>query len=734
KLLAQLGPTLPDGGKRLKTHIQVLRDQLVAINLQASLLKGDTSRETSTSSASIMNGQMGSVVQPTFRTFTLPSGGRVEYPSMAPDVRMKMFAEKPAANRLYGGHMNPERQMQARIATEEVVHRIHKSLETCPPEHTETQDPAGLKVHLMAHQREALTWLTWRETQVPPGGILADDMGLGKTLTMISLILKSKLEEDNKAQADQEKWLSTSEECRNLIPSQATLVVAPASLLGQWEKEIENKVKRGLLETCIFHGPNRETSALHLAKHDVIITTYMIIEKELGPKAKAMSLLGRIAWKRVILDEAHQVRNPKSQTSQAVCKLRAMHRWAVTGTPVQNRETDLFSLLRFLRCSPFDEHHVWKIWVENKSAQGMKRLNLLTKSLLLRRTKDQVNPKTGAPLVVLPEKKSFCHRMKLQPEEKVIYDHVLTFSQHALRQYLMKDSEREAQLEVRFAGAPGASAQPHGGPKIPGQDGMDVKAHHLLVLLLRLRQICCHPGLIKSMLDSESRAGAGIEDEEEEDLDLLEQLQGLSIRADGETVDEAVTKKVFTSVNPVFNPTRRSTKIKMLLEQLQTTRDSSGSERDKIVVVSQWTSMLEIVKTHLQEAGFRVQGITGMVNIKERGKIVEDFNTNPRGAEVLLLSLGAGGVGLNLVGGNHLFLLDMHWNPQMESQAADRIYRMGQEKDITVHRFLCEETVEERILELQQKKLMLADNVLKGARNKANKISIEDLKTLFNMA
>ena len=123
---------------------------------------------------------------------------------------------------------------------------------------------------------------------------------------------------------------------------------------------------------------------------------------------------------------------------------------------------------------------------------------------------------------------------------------------------------------------------------------------------------------------------------------------------------------------------------------------------------------------------------TGKIPVKERGDIVTSFNRTGRGPHVMLLSLAAGGVGLNLVGANHLFLLDLHWNPQMEAQACDRVYRVGQNREVTIHRFLCEDTVEARILDLQKKKLDLADGVLTGAK-RSNKLTFDDLKTLFEL-
>ncbi len=136
-----------------------------------------------------------------------------------------------------------------------------------------------------------------------------------------------------------------------------------------------------------------------------------------------------MAWERIILDEAHQVRNPRSQTAQAVCRLGAAFRWCVTGTPIQNKELDMYSLLRFLRCSPFDEYRVWKLWVDNKTSQGQARMNTLVQSLLLRRTKATKSLVTGTEIVKLPPKKVEEHCIKLSEEEKKVYDEVFSFSQ-----------------------------------------------------------------------------------------------------------------------------------------------------------------------------------------------------------------------------------------------------------------------------------------------------------------
>merc|ERR1712179_284562 len=158
---------------------------------------------------------------------------------------------------------------------------------------------------------------------------------------------------------------------------------------------------------------------------------------------KTTSELLNVAWERIILDEAHQIRNPKSLTSQAVCRLRAARRWCVTGTPIQNKELDLYSLLRFLRCYPFDEYAVWKKWIDNKSAQSQERMNTLVRTLLLRRTKDQTSNVTGEKLVSLPTKHKVEHKITLTKDEKDVYDKVFGFSQTALQSYMDKAKEKE---------------------------------------------------------------------------------------------------------------------------------------------------------------------------------------------------------------------------------------------------------------------------------------------------
>ena len=629
----------------------------------------------------------------------------------APDMTNSAWAGD--RGQLYGGRMNQQRKEEAKSVTVEAMTKIHESLETMPDEGDEETQPVMLRsnVILFAYQRQGLAWLLWRETQHPAGGILADDMGLGKTLTMISLILKHreliKVEDStNEIESEKDDYEKTEE----IVKSNTTLIICPASLIGQWEREVENRVKKGSLNLLVYHGNKRKCSASTLARYDIVITTYGTVQSEvksaLGENAdikknmedlqsaddqviqKTNIELLNIAWKRIILDEAHQIRNPKSLTSQAVCLLRAERRWCVTGTPIQNKELDLYSLLRFLRCYPFDEYQVWKKWIENNSVQGQERMNTLVRTLLIRRTKEQTSSITGKKLVELPAKYSEEHRIILGKEEKNVYDKVFGFSQTALQNYMTKAriKEKESQGPKNMGTGSGEGRDDK---KALGQGDMashsEVKAHHLLVLLLRLRQICCHPGLIKSMLDQDTKLSEGIEEDGEE-IDLISAVEDMNI-SNTEKKD-AVPERILDVNNPVFDEARSSSKIDTVVEELKklAMKKKTGGGIEKAVIVSQWTSMLNIIKLHIKRIGMECAEINGQVQVKIRGNIVEDFNNNQKGPQVMLLSLAAGGVGLNLVGANHLFLLDMHWNPQLEAQACDRIYRVGQAKEVTIHR------------------------------------------------
>ncbi|NXO38485.1 TTF2 factor, partial [Locustella ochotensis] len=745
---------LPDKGERLLKQVQDLEAALSALNISTADAseKGQDSTSSSCHEESLSNpvGRAGGTKLITPLLLQDPtakaSAGSHSHPMAAATWSSsgQSFGMSVGVQNLYGGRMTEDRIRAVHSATFEAINQLHKSLESCPTEETAAEDPSGLKVPLLQHQKQALAWLIWRESQRPCGGILADDMGLGKTLTMIALILAQKELKTDKRKETLEIWLSKND--FTVIPSHGTLVICPASLIHHWKKEIERRVAFGKLRVYLYHGPNRDRHAEVLSGYDVVVTTYSLLSNEVptskeegevpaqdhdvGSGSSRCSPLLRVAWARIILDEAHNIKNPRVQTSIAVCKLRAGARWAVTGTPIQNNLLDMYSLLRFLRCSPFDEYKVWKYQVDNNTRKGRERLSLLTRSLLLQRTKDQLDL-AGKPLVSLPQRSTRLHQLKLTAEEQSVYNVLFARSRSTLQSYLKRQEQKNEGREYDGGNPFEKVAQEFGisqkellaGSQSASQVSSTV---HVLSMLLRLRQCCCHLSLLKVALDQVNLKSEGLA------LSIEEQLGALTL-SELQTPDSKSTVYLNGTAfqTDIFDISKESTKIAQLLAELKTIQ--SHSEPQKSVVVSQWTSMLKVVAVHLQRLGLKYATVDGSVNPKQRMDVVEEFNNNPKGPQVMLISLLAGGVGLNLTGGNHLFLLDMHWNPALEDQACDRIYRVGQQKDVVIHRFVCEGTVEEKILQLQKRKKGLAQQVLSGKGDTFTKLTLADLKILFGI-
>ncbi|KAB0804007.1 hypothetical protein PPYR_00977 [Photinus pyralis] len=603
------------------------------------------------------------------------------------------------------------------------LEQLHGSLKSCPTAETEIDQPEGLKVELMSHQKHALAWLMWREKQKPPGGILADDMGLGKTLTMISLTLKvlQQEEEDNENEAPG----------RSSKYPGGTLVVCPASVIYQWEAEIKKHVKKGLLTVGMYHGGDRDTKAKRLAKHNIVLTTYALVMSDFqkdGP-------LFKVKWRRIIVDEAHQIRNYKTKTAVAMCELSARSRWVLTGTPIHNKELDLYSLLKFLRCSPFDDLAVWKRWVANKQAGGQDRMNTVMSSLLLRRTKQELQEKKM--LNSLPEKSWTLVSVNLDKEETSIYQKILIFSRTLFAQFLHQRAEKRDELAPPTA-KPNEEYYKMHKHLLKLNRVKAVTQTEILMLILRLRQICCHPSLITNMLQGEEN----LDDEDiqgVDELNLLEQLNNLNINEEdaNDVPDEnntlglaAASRNLLNPSNPIFAEDRQSSKMKVMLSLIRESIDSG----DKIIVVSQWTRVLDLLTIQLRACRLEHYRLDGSVPIHKRMTLVTNFNNPKDGVKVFLLSLSAGGVGLNLIGGNRLILTDLHWNPQLEMQAQDRIYRVGQTKPVKIFKIMALDTIEERIKQLQKNKLEMSDKVLSGVQvGEQSKLSLNDIKLLFNM-
>lgn len=363
----------------------------------------------------------------------------------------------------------------------------------------------GLKVKLLPHQRDGTTWMREKEIGhknvkgiLPKGGILADDMGLGKTVQAITLMLTNRKptnEEIRKAKSrpdDAESDDSDSEQnrIRKLPPglSKCTLVVAPLALIRQWESEIEEKVEYSRrLKVCVYHGASRTKAGDNLEDYDVVITTYGTLTSEHGAidKNGKNSGLFSVYWYRIILDEAHTIKNRNAKASQSACALDAEYRWCLSGTPMQNNLDELQSLIKFLRIKPFNDLAAWKDQISRPLANGrgglaIERLQVFLKAFMKRRTKDVLKLNDN----LKPQESAEGQQTKssgFQITKREVVQVSSEFTPAEINFYKRLEQRTENSLEKMM-----------GGSKIDYAGA--------LVLLLRLRQYCNHPDLVKSDL------------------------------------------------------------------------------------------------------------------------------------------------------------------------------------------------------------------------------------------
>ena len=468
------------------------------------------------------------------------------------------------------------------------IERLRPLLEGLPAL-PDAPPPADLLADLRPYQRVGVSWLSFlRDAEL--GAILADDMGLGKTLQTIA-VLRGR-----------------------------GLVVCPKSVVHNWEKELRRF--RPSLRVATYHGPKR---ALDPAA-DVTLTTYAVLRLDIG-------ILTAVVWDTVVLDEAQTVKNPDSQAAQAAYDLRAKFRVALSGTPIENRLDELWSLFHFTNRGLLGgrRHFIDAYGGMTAGDPGAAaRLQRRILPFLLRRRKREVAPE-------LPPRTEAVLSVELEDEERTLYDAV-------------KAATRKDVLAALDAGGSALMA---------------------LEALLRLRQAACHPALLPGQ------------------------------RAD------------------------TSSKVERLVEALA--EASAGGH--KSLVFSQWTSFLDLVEPHLLAHGIRFTRLDG--STVDRGAVVDEFQSEG-GPAVLLLSLKAGGTGLNLTAADHVFLLDPWWNPAVEDQAADRAHRIGQDKPVMVYRLVARGTVEEGIVALQERKRALAEAALAGSGRGAG-LTRDDLLELLGI-
>uniref|UniRef100_A0A7N6BLP8 Helicase-like transcription factor n=1 Tax=Anabas testudineus TaxID=64144 RepID=A0A7N6BLP8_ANATE len=655
---------------------------------------------------------------------------------------------------------------------------------------------------LLPHQKKALSWMCARENKsgLPPfwekrgelyyntltcfsakeipervrGGILADDMGLVSThFTRMADYqagnTKPRPDEDLDFAAalgglisdtgfKKKKTSKKATPTLKDLKARATLIICPLSVLSNWLDQFEQHVSANVkLNVYLYYGSDRNRSTKFLSSQDVVITTYNILSSDNGDK----SPLHVVNWLRVVLDEGHIIRNPDTLMSKAVLRFKAQRRWILSGTPIQNSVKDLWMLLAFLHLKPFDVREWWNRVIQRPVTQGNKEglqnLQTLVKCITLRRTKNsEVN---GRPLVSLPEKTVCVEKVELSQAEREEYELARNEGRNTIGRYVS-----EGTVLSNYA--------------------------HVLAILMRLRQLCCHPDLLFAhifvsnvsyplhVLPSSLGAAATPAELRERLIEKLRMVLASGSDEECSVCLESVRLPVITHCAHVYcrpciaqvisteketarcplcrseiktselvefpqeemgeeNGTnsekwRTSSKVQALMANLLRLR--SEDNRIKCLVVSQFTRFLTILETPLREHGFSYVRLDGTMSLKKRTQVIQEFQSSADSSPVImLLSLKAGGVGLNLTAASHVFLMDPAWNPATEEQCIDRCHRLGQKRKVCVTKFIVKDSVEENMVKIQKKKQDLLEKAF-GSTNTDRKASrISDIKALMEL-
>ncbi|KXL48180.1 hypothetical protein M433DRAFT_2960 [Acidomyces richmondensis BFW] len=657
------------------------------------------------------------------------------------------------------------------------------------------------------------------------GGILADEMGLGKTIEMLSLV-HSHVSPDQQAVTGNNMVNGINSLTRlpkasiQIEPAPiTTLVVAPMSLLAQWASEAEKASKKGTLKTLIYYGTEKKFNLQTLCCRanaatapNIIITSYGVVLSEFnnyvdlgGDRGKHGGLFSLDFW-RVILDEAHMIKNRQSKTAKACYELAATHRWVLTGTPIVNRLEDLFSMVHFLKVEPWSNFSFWKTFITAPFEKGdfiraLDVVQTVLEPLVLRRTKDMKTP-DGEALVPLPPRTIEIQKVELSQPEREVYSHIFARAKRTFT----------ANFEA----------------------GTLMKSYTtIFAQILRLRQSCCHPILTRNraIVAEEEAAEAAIDaangladdmdlgtliakfetDEGEEDASkfgahVLKQIQDEAemecpICSEEPMEEQSVTgcwhsackkclldyidhqtlkgdlPRCFNCREPinardVFQVIRHiddedeihSTTLDVDDEFYSSTQSRSKSSRAprvslrrvnqlssakintlltelnrlkkiettcKCVVFSQFTSFLDLLGPALASSDIKYLRFDGSMTQKERTKVLADFANRPK-FTVLLLSLRAGGVGLNLTCAKRVFMMDPWWSFAVEAQAIDRVHRMGQTEEVKVTRFIVAESIEEKMLKVQERKKFIASSLGMMSDEERKMQRIEDIRELLS--
>jgi len=472
--------------------------------------------------------------------------------------------------------------------------------------------PKGLNATLRRYQEIGYKWLKTLD-MYGLGGILADDMGLGKTLQVISLLLDYNENSDEK---------------------RTSMVVCPSSLALNWFNEINKFAPT--LKTTVIAGNAEERKRLiqKLQDYDIIITSYDLLKRDVDTYTEM-----NYEYKFIIADEAQYIKNNNTQNFKAIKKIKAQTKFALTGTPIENSLAELWSIFDFSMPGYLYSYRKFKESFETpiikeEDTYKMSKLKMLIEPFILRRIKEEV-------LTELPEKTVTVLNSEMEEEQQKLYMSYMSKAREEVENELIASGFEKNQMKI-------------------------------LALLMRLRQICCHPKLFIDNYDG----GSG----------KLNQCM--------EIIKDAV----------------------------------QGNH--KILLFSGYTSMFDIIEKELEKEDIKYFKLTGQTKVSERIELVDEFNEN-NDIKVFLISLKAGGTGLNLIGADMVIHYDPWWNISAENQATDRTYRIGQKRNVQVYKLITKNSIEEKIYELQQKKAKLVDNMLSTNETFISKLSKDEIMDLF---
>ena len=508
--------------------------------------------------------------------------------------------------------------------------------------------PTNLKANLRYYQKTGFKWLKILDSY-KLGGILADDMGLGKTIQILALILSEKeenqkqieknnqeqTEKSNQEQTEKSNQDQNTEQIKNANPkSQTSIVISPSSLTLNWLSEAKKFAPDLKVEAIRGNLQERKNKIKNLEKYDLIITSYDLLKRDIEFYKQKDYI-----FKFAIADEAQYLKNSNTQNAKAIKQIKATTNFALTGTPIENSLSELWSIFDFIMpgylftYKKFKSSYEMPI-VKDNNKEAMSKLKMLIEPFILRRTKKEV-------LTELPEKTITVLNNEMDEEQKQIYI-----------SYLAR-VKKEVAEEINI-------------------NGFEKSQIKILAALTRLRQICCHPKL------------------------FIENYQG------------------------------RCSKLEQCMEIIEDAVESGH----KILLFSTYTSMFEILEEELRTRKIKYFELTGSTKVEERISLVEEFNKNTE-IKIFLVSLKAGGTGLNLTGADMVIHYDPWWNLSAENQATDRAYRIGQKNNVQVYKLITKESIEEKIYELQERKAKLMDDMLSTKTTFINKLSKEDIMRLF---